>query len=370
MSELPKIVLQRLRASAVQGEHPSADLLAAFAEQGLAGAEREKLLAHLAACEQCREVVWFAMPEGEAEKQVVVSAASGRWFWSSAWRWAGIAAGIVVIAGVAMLFRGGPGPAGEKVASVPQPPPAALKRDTQAFDAKQVPAPSREVNLDAENALPKTATGERLQAKDMRRKAMPLSGEPVTANKITAQSTQAKLADDSSSSTAALAASAPAPVSPVASKPNAPAPFAAKTAPPASAAEPGVTIASDIPARALGKKKLAPPTRWMLSADGTLMRSTDAGKNWQGLPFENNIIFHAVAVIGPRVWVGGQGGALYYSSDDGSRWQSLAPSVAGVALSEDITSLAFQDPLHGSLTTAGGQTWTTSDGGHSWQKQQ
>ena len=365
MSELPKIVLQRLRASAIQGEHPSADLLAAFAEQGLAGAEREKLLAHLAACEQCREVVWFAMPEGEAEMQVVVR--GGRnWIWSSSWRWAGIAAGIVVIAGVAILFRGGPGPAGEKVASAPQPPAAALKRDTQAFDIK-VPAPSREANLEARNALPKTATGERLQAKDMRRKAMPLSGESVAANKIAAQSTPDRLADGSSGNTAELAASAPA-ASTVAPAPNATASLAAKTAP-ASAAEPGVMIASNTAARALGKKKLAPPTRWMLSADGALLRSTDAGKNWQMVPFEGNVIFHAVAVVGPRVWVGGQGGALYYSSDDGSQWQRLTPSAAGVALSEDITNLAFQDALHGSLTTAGSQSWTTSDGGHSWQKQ-
>jgi hypothetical protein len=365
--ELPKIVLQRLRASP-EGEHPSADLLAAFAEQGLAGGERKKLLAHLAACNQCREVVWFAMPESEAEKQAVVRAASRGWFWSPAWRWAGIAAGAVVIAGVAMLFRGGPGPAGEKVASVPQPPVAALKRDTQELDAKQVPAPSEEARLEARSALPKTATGERLQAKDMQPKVTPLSGEPVAANKTAAQSTLAKSADDFSRSTAAPAPSAPAPVSPVAPVANTPAPFAAKTTP-ASAAEPGVMIASNITARTLGKKKLAPPTRWMLSADGALLRSTDAGKNWQIVPFEDSRVFHAVAVVGSRVWVGGQGGALYYSGDDGSQWQRLTPSAAGVALSEDISNLAFQDVLHGSLTTAGGQTWTTSDGGHSWQKQ-
>jgi photosystem II stability/assembly factor-like uncharacterized protein len=107
----------------------------------------------------------------------------------------------------------------------------------------------------------------------------------------------------------------------------------------------------------------------MLSNDGALLRSTDAGKNWQTVPFQSNVVFHAVAVIGPNVWVGGQGGALYYSPDDGNQWRGLTASTDGAALTEDITALTFSDSQHGSLTTAGGQTWTTSDGGRSWQKQ-
>jgi photosystem II stability/assembly factor-like uncharacterized protein len=126
-------------------------------------------------------------------------------------------------------------------------------------------------------------------------------------------------------------------------------------------------IASNIPARSIGKKKLAPPTRWMLSPEGALLRSTDAGKNWQTVPFTSVVVFRAIAVVGPKVWVGGQGGALYYSPDDGNQWTRLLPA-AGVILNDDISKLAFHDALHGSLTTAAGQTWTTSDGGHSWQK--
>jgi photosystem II stability/assembly factor-like uncharacterized protein len=67
--------------------------------------------------------------------------------------------------------------------------------------------------------------------------------------------------------------------------------------------------------------------------------------------------------------VGGQGGALYYSADDGSQWQRLSPSADGVTLTEDITALNFQDGQHGNLTTSSGQSWTTSDGGRTWQKQ-
>ena len=128
-------------------------------------------------------------------------------------------------------------------------------------------------------------------------------------------------------------------------------------------------IASNVPVRAMGKKKLAPPTRWMLSPEGALLRSTDVGKNWQTVPFSGSVIFHAVAVVGTNVWVGGQAGALYYSPDDGSQWQRLSPSADDAALAQDITALTFSDAQHGSLTTAGGQTWTTSDGGLTWQKQ-
>ena len=366
MSELSKFAAQRLRASNPPGEHPSADVLAAFAEQALATEEREKLLAHLAACDDCRAVVWYAIPESEAAQPVLISAPSRGW--SSAWRWAGVAAGIVVIAGVAILFRGGPGPAGERVASAPKPPAVTQKPDMQAaFDKEAAPAPSPEARLDARNAPPaKVATRARLQAKDMKQKAEAVSRQSGSENEVAAEKMMAKSADEISSSTGAPA---PAPAVPSANAAPAPsAALAAKTAP-ASTAQAGVMVASNMSARAEGKKKLAPPTRWMLSKDGGLLRSTDAGKNWQAVPFAGNVTFRAVAVIGPNVWVGGQSGALYYSPDDGNQWQSLTPSADGAALREDITGLAFSDAQHGSLTTASGQTWTTSDGGHSWHKQ-
>ncbi|HKW26581.1 MAG TPA: YCF48-related protein [Terriglobales bacterium] len=367
MSELAKFAAQRLRTSDPPGLHPTADLLTAFAEQVLAAEEREMLLAHLAACDNCRAVVWHALPESEAAQHIVVSTPSRGWSWSLAWRWAGIAAGIVVIAGVAMLFRGGPGPAGERVASAPRKPAVNQKRDMQAaFDKEAAPAPVPQARLDARTAPAKAAGGARLQAKDMKQKAEPVSREAESGNEIAAERPLAKSANEVSSSTGAPA---PAPAAPSANvAPAASAVLAAKTAP-ASTAQAGVMVASNMSARAEGKKKLAPPTRWMLSKQGDLLRSTDAGKNWQTVPFAGDVTFRAVAVLGPNVWVGGQGGVLYYSPDDGNQWQGLATSADGAALTEDITALTFSDTQHGTLNTASGQTWTTSDGGHSWQRQ-
>lgn len=379
MVELPKSVLQRLRASAPPGEHPAADLLAAFAEQSLASAEREQLLAHLANCEPCREAIFYALPEGE-EGQMVTAGVRGR-SWSIAWRWAGVAAGVVVLAGVAMLFRGGPGPGAEKIASAPPAPVIAEQQQTAVPQVKQpASAPSPESRLQARKVPARALTGARLDKQAAAGREGGVDGGVVAQNEALKEApANAEAAGNQvggvvldqlakSSDQIALKDESRAPAVPAPAPPAANAPVAAKTAP-ASTAVAGVMIASNISARDMGKKKLAPPTRWMLSPGGALLRSTDAGGNWQTVPFAGNVVFRAVAVVGPRVWAGGQGGALYYSGDDGSQWQRLQVGSGGLALSDDISSLTFHDSQHGSLTTAAGQTWTTSDGGQSWQKQ-
>ena len=97
------------------------------------------------------------------------------------------------------------------------------------------------------------------------------------------------------------------------------------------------------------------------------MRSLDNGTTWQVIPVAKGMTFRAVASVGPQVWVGGTGGALYHSSDAGEHWQQLKPTSDGVALKADIVSLKFADAQNGKLTTADGATWTTSDGGQTWQ---
>jgi hypothetical protein len=353
------------------------DLLAAFAEQSLAGAEREQLVSHLASCEQCRAILWYALPEHEATQTVVAPGRS--WSLSTAWRWVGVAAGVIILAGVAMLFRGGPGPAGEKATLNQRAPLVAQRQATAVPEVKQPAAvPSPETRLQARNAPARTAARERLDKQAVARREPGLMArneaakEPAARAGAAANQVGGIAADDLAKSSDAIALkdeagapAAPAPAPPIS---GAKVGSAAKAAP-ASTATAGVMIASNINAREVGKKKLAPPTRWMLSPEGALLRSTDAGANWQAVPFDGSVVFRAVAVVGPRVWVGGRSGALYYSGDDGNQWQRLAVGSGGMALSDEISSLSFRDGQHGSLTTAGGQTWTTSDGGQSWQKQ-
>ena len=125
MTEVPKIVYDRLRAARPQGDlpHPDAGLLAAFAERALSASERDGMLKHLALCEDCREVIAMALPDPgivavpaaddyEAIRVTVVPQKS-QWNWLSspkfAWpvlRWAALAAGIAVAASILLLHPG------------------------------------------------------------------------------------------------------------------------------------------------------------------------------------------------------------------------------------------------------------------------
>jgi len=117
MSEVPKIVHDRLRASAPGGAHPDADVLTALTEQALSGAEREGVVRHLSRCADCREAVALSIPPMEAVAQPRVArdgvSAAGTagvglraWFAWPNLRWAAMAAAVVVVASVLALRPG------------------------------------------------------------------------------------------------------------------------------------------------------------------------------------------------------------------------------------------------------------------------
>jgi hypothetical protein len=109
-------------------------------------------------------------------------------------------------------------------------------------------------------------------------------------------------------------------------------------------------------------------TRWSLSSDGQLQRSIDSGKTWQPVAAPAGAAFRALSYNGPDIWIGGAAGLLYHSPDAGTRWELVKPSANGSSLSSDISAIAFTDPQHGKITTSNGETWTTADGGQSWNQ--
>ena len=83
MPELPNLLRQRLAATE-NGEtqaHPDADTLTAYMEQSLAPAESKTVVAHLAVCEPCREVVALsqALTVEPATQTVLTPAPVPRW---------------------------------------------------------------------------------------------------------------------------------------------------------------------------------------------------------------------------------------------------------------------------------------------------
>jgi hypothetical protein len=124
MTEVPKIVYDRLRAALPERTHPDADLLSAFAEQALSATEREGVLQHLALCGDCRDVIALALPAADmAPPQAAPRTADEGGVWTTvsragapvphklsfAWptlRWAALAAGVVVVAAVLLVHPG------------------------------------------------------------------------------------------------------------------------------------------------------------------------------------------------------------------------------------------------------------------------
>jgi hypothetical protein len=186
MTEVPKIVYDRLRAALPEQAHPDADLLTAFAEQALSAAEREGVLQHLALCEDCRDLVALALPAADITPtrtadengvRTTVSQVGSRAprKLSLAWptlRWAALAAGAVVAAAVLLVHPGklnqatppsvnqqvataAPPASSPKIASssvpsssVPSPPIATSPTDQSAFLAKTDEAqPKSELQL-------------------------------------------------------------------------------------------------------------------------------------------------------------------------------------------------------------------------------
>ena len=99
---MSNILRQRLQAGqTVDTEHPAADVLAAFVEHGLKDLERQRMLAHLATCPDCRQAVALAVPE--MAEQARASAPSLNLQFPATMRWASLAAALAVAVGVGVL---------------------------------------------------------------------------------------------------------------------------------------------------------------------------------------------------------------------------------------------------------------------------
>jgi hypothetical protein len=98
------ILKQRLAAQqvAAEAEHPSADTLVAFTEQGLRGSENQRVLSHLAACPACRQTVSLATSVEPISPVALPSRSQGSRF-PVALRWASAAAALAVAIGVGVL---------------------------------------------------------------------------------------------------------------------------------------------------------------------------------------------------------------------------------------------------------------------------
>jgi len=105
--------------------------------------------------------------------------------------------------------------------------------------------------------------------------------------------------------------------------------------------------------------------QWSLS-QGVLRRSFDGGTSWQSaLQLEHPLL--SFGALGREVWAGGQAGTLFHSTDNGMTWTQIQPSIKGDALKADIVAIDIHSPTDVALSTSNQESWTTADGGKTWE---
>lgn len=468
MAEVPKNVLERLKAASARlAEHPDADVLTAFAERALPDRERGSVMEHLARCGECREVVALASPDSDATAPPV--AHSGRrWVTWPTLRWGFAAAGIVLVASLAIVQY--QRRTRESVASNKGPAVSEARNEAPATALPPAPAPQ---SIDKERDRSESSTPKSLGNLKAKKTpatadavpAAPLAPPPAAENsrgdarafhgvvggslphgpKMGFQMNQAnQWQQQNANAFAAQSAAAPA-SAPTQNVANLPVNGRlgsdldkTQTEPHGQTAEMLIvqseTLSQQQPQGGTAEAKVdrakpletvivansrryagAPPSaklarssplagaRWTINPSGGLQRSLDEGATWQDVnvnepapaaasylyttkeerqsvtkektPLKDqkqtavSMIFRAVAANGADVWAGGVNGALYHSTDAGNHWTRILPASSGVALTGDIVSVNFSDAQHGRVSTSTSETWTTGDGGESWQKQ-
>ncbi len=381
MLEIPKIVRQRLSARAEGGAHPDANLLTAFAEQTLARRERDSILTHLSQCSDCRDVVFLAAPQMDIETEVVPVRSS--WLGWPALRWGAVAAcAVVVVAAVSLRQRSDrlttfketlpqvATKADESAAPQKTQVATELQKDRAPMDYKSR-ADVAEQDRRVSKPAPK-ARGDQAPA------SLPQAG-PALAGSLASEKAAPRDLDAFAKTPAPAAPPARAAEQMVATESS----VTSADSVEASLGKAKQAVQSNLPAEnkvakleapaaavAMGGaqavfKKITP--RWTLSADGTLQRSLDAGKTWKTIPVAADATLTAVAAMDSDIWVGGSHGSLYHSTDAGDHWTQVVPTTGGQRLTSNVIGIEFPDALHGKITTADQEIWTTSDGGQSWQ---
>lgn len=401
MNRLPKIVQARLQTQTTDA-HPDADVLTAFYEQALPENERVPVLAHLALCPECRDVVGMALPALE-EPRVIVARPASAWGWPQMVRWGSLAVCIAVVGAAVLIHK--PTPAVVRPSTEAE---VSAERDTVSTGIQNdkvgtnaAPVARQDLRADAEQKKAPVALSEKKPpaARVASKKAADLQTAKERPDLASVQSTTggavggtvrssnaapspapALAVGGMKSETAAMgnyraANSIAAPPAPAADQKLADTPGRAKVG--STGANEVVTVeasaALSVPVLAKAGEAAAAnvaslPAQFVLSPEGQLQRSFDSGKSWEPVPVVERAKFTAIAVMGPEVWVGGAAGVLYHSADNGRQWKLMKPSVQGVALTADITSVRFTDMQHLAVITSDGQAWTTADGGQTWER--
>lgn len=390
--ELPAVVRARLQAASAASPqfHPEPDMLAAFSERALSEAERERILAHLAGCDRCREVLALIAPEEgppRVEAATLVERAGFSW---RALRWGAVAAALALVAVVTIprLERAGPSQtAAVRPFSENAPTQQSAKEETETkspsaanvisdkIEASQAaPGPSQPRAVSRLDQLAKTKSeispnGSARLDRDSKQATILANGGPAIENNNTAKTKSAAASAEGGfggGKYKTKQAAAPAPAAP-ASQPDAAESYAASEAVEVTSAAPNVKTEANTPAAAneFGIKKdqasaavaqkESPPVPLKSAASSSadmVAPSAVAGRNLRASGL--------AVVISPQPWRVRSGKLQHLTST--AAWQPVevepsAQFTAVFALGQDVWAGAQNLVVYHS-----------SDGGAHWSK--
>jgi len=385
--KLPKPMLDALASAAKPVEHPSADLLAAFAEQALTAPDKEFVADHLGRCAGCREVVFLASIAREAsepEDELVAAAsrdarsrpvapsavaamtsraavAKSRW-WVSRWVWATSAAAVCLLVGG--LFVGQRFTAAPRARQVAlQSEPALGNRYPEAEPAK----PSQNAAPKAAPAAPQMKTQAAAQQASVPRagRITPTPGEVIGLSNQAPTPRPSKEQRASAQPATPAADSHTIPINSAIARPTSTAPKASGFAP--SPGQQQIDSLNMSMNRLVTSAARTQHSTWRISSQGQLEHLTADG--WTRVLADQTAVFRVVSVVGSEVWAGGNDGMLFHSSDNGLQWDRVALANAGAVETGAIVSIRFSDAQNGEVETNSGGNYSTSNGGVTWTKQ-
>lgn len=96
---------------------------------------------------------------------------------------------------------------------------------------------------------------------------------------------------------------------------------------------------------------------------GTVLRSTDSGQTWTGLPTTTFDDLKLVQEVNPTTVVAASDCSVVESTDSGQTFTTLPLGLGEPCGTNTIAAIAFSDPQHGYLELADGTLMSTDDGG-------
>jgi hypothetical protein len=408
MRELPKIARDRLAAEPVHSAHLDANLITAFVERALLPDERRRVMGHMAVCEPCRAevqlVIRATQTDPGAAESVHAALVEPRSWWRRGqallgWR---TASAVTAVAAISLAFwfaTRQPRPHATRLASNASPPAPVTTAAEMA--PRLAPSPNaagsrrsgksasqREVEkmLATEARANQPADGLKPGTDEVQVQAQPLSGNtplPAPVRLNAREGAVEALAPAAPQAEGKLSFAALPPAKQPAAHNRAASPNGEGISPQqieraqavmslqrtlAKSPAATITVSGQVEERAVRWTINATSSPSSQAGQGTVERSLDGGRTWQSVPVAAGVTFRVVFAFGRDVWAGGTAGAFFHSGDRGQHWSAIALPTTGGTVAGDITSIQFADAAHGVVSASSEQTWTTTDGGQSWQQ--